>query len=114
MDKKEKKCIISESIDLSNGRFKDSEVDRLYDLATNSDEYVGKSKTRKRSFTSWSSEGKYTRDEETTYTIKGDNGRITIDEDYSYHDDAGQSGSYSISHSTAREIISLLGDIFGI
>lgn len=112
MNKKEKKSIISESIDLANGRFKDYEVDRLFDLASNSDEYIGKRITKKHSFTNWSSDGKYTRDEETTYTINSEDGKITIDEEYSYHDDDGQSGGYSSSHSTARQILSILSDIF--
>ena len=66
MNKKEKKNMISEHIDLANGRYKDDEVDTLYDLTTNQQKYSGQSKSVKNKFTSWSSDGKYTREEETT------------------------------------------------
>ena len=42
-EKNEKKRIISEYIDLGNGRYKDSEVDSLHELATEPDKYNGKS-----------------------------------------------------------------------
>lgn len=109
MSKKEKKQRISESIDLSNGRYKDEEVDSLYDLVTNSNSYIGKSKTKRERTVGWSSDGKYVRDEETTYTIREDDGRIRIDEDYRYEDDDGQSGESSLAHTTARAILGLLG-----
>ena len=110
-EKQEKKSFISAAIDLANGRFKDSEVDRLYDLVKNREEYNGASKTHKRSYDSFSSDGRFTRDEETTFTFLSDENGVRIEERYQYHDDDGQSGSSVREHKTARDILSLLGDI---
>lgn len=63
MDRKEKqakKSFISEAIDLANGRYKDEEVDSLYDLVENRSKYDGTARTYKHSFDSWCSDGKYT------------------------------------------------------
>lgn len=114
MNKKEKKQIISKSIDLANGKYKDEEVDRLYDMVTNPDSYIGKSKTMNRSSSGFSSDGKYSREEKRTYTINKENGKISVDFDYEYHDDDGDSGNYSSSFSTGREILSILRDVFDI
>ncbi|GHS89293.1 hypothetical protein AGMMS49957_12270 [Synergistales bacterium] len=112
MNKKEKKKIISEHIDLAKGRFKDDEVDTLYDLTTNQQKYSGQSKSVKNKFTSWSSDGKYTREEETTYTLKGDDDGVRIEENYKYHDDDGQREEHDTVHNTGRDIINLLKTIF--
>ena len=111
-DKRAKKSFISEFIDLGNGRYKDEEVDTLYDLAKNREKYDGQSRTLKGSYTSWSSDGKYTRDSETTYTLRGKEDRVRIEENYSYQDDDGQSGSFNRVYSTAREILPLLSKLF--
>lgn len=111
MDKKEKaakKDFIRNYINLGNGRFKDYEVDSLLDLAENREKYNGKSKTYKHSFDDWCSDGKYTRTETTSYTIKSDDDGIHIDEHYEYHDDDGQHGSYEKSYSTGRDLLNIL------
>ena len=112
-EKKEKKNYISKSIDLANGRYKDEEVNFLYKLAKNRSEYDGKAKTHKHSFTDWSSDGKYTRNEETTYTIRGDEKGVRIEEHYQYHDDDGQSGSCDRIFNTGREILNIIGKVLG-
>ena len=115
MDRKEKqakKSFISSAIDLANGRFKDNEIDTLYDLVENSSKYDGKSKTYKHSFDSWCSDGKYTRNEETTYTVRGDDRGVRIEESYQYHDDDGQTGGSDRVYSTGREILSILSKLF--
>ena len=112
MDKKEKKRIISAVIDLANGRYKDKEVDTLYDLVKNRDDYNGTSRTYKRSFDGWSSDGKYTREEETTYTVRSDEEGVRIEQHYEYRDDDGQTGSRDQIFDTGREILNALGKIF--
>lgn len=110
-EKREKKSAISAVIDLGNGRFKDHEVDTLYDLATRRDEYNGRSYTRKGSSNGWYSDGKYTRNYETTYTIRNDESGMRIDEHYEYHDDDGQTGSSDWSYRTGREILNNLDKV---
>ena len=115
MDRKEKKQMkerISDYLDLGNGRYKDDEVETLLDLTENREEYDGRSKTHRHSFTGWSSDGKYTRDEETTYTIRSDNDRVRIDEHYEYHDDDGQHGEYDRTYESGRDILNILREIF--
>jgi hypothetical protein len=106
-EKSEKKRVISEHIDLGNGRFKDGEVDSLHELATNREKYNGQSKTIRRKFDSFSSDGKYTREEETTYTFRGDDEGVRIEEKYQYHDDDGQTGGSETVHNTGRNILNL-------
>ncbi len=114
MDKKEKaakKDIIRNYIDLANGRFRDDEVDSLLDLVENRDKYDGKTKTYEHSFDSWCSDGKYTRDEKTSYTLNAADDGIHIDEHYEYHDDDGAHGSSDRVYSTGREILSMLDKV---
>ena len=111
-EKKEKKAIISEAIDLGNGRYKDEEVDTLLKLVNNRDEYSGKSRTHEKSEDGWYSGGKYTRNKETTYTFQSDEDGIRIDEHYEYHDDDGDSGGYDTSHRTGRAILNVLDMLF--
>ena len=73
--------------------------------------YAGKSKTINHSFTGWCSDGKYTRNESTKYTVKNGKKGISIIENYSYRDDDGQTGSNTIVHTTGRAILNLL-DMF--
>ena len=110
--KNAKKNIISEQINLGNGRYRDSEVNALHDIVVNRSEYIGKSKTVKNSYTGWSSDGKYTRQEETIYSIKGDDSSLYIEEKYNYHDDDGQSDGFEQNYSTGREILNLLEKFF--
>lgn len=116
MDKKEKqkkRSIIAEVLDLAGARLKDSEVDALFDIVSNPEAYDGKSRTIKNKFTSWCSDGKYTREEETVYTLFSNSDRVHIKKDYSYHDDDGQSGGNTLIVTTAREILGLLNIIIG-
>ena len=106
-EKSEKKRIISEYIDLGNGRYKDSEVDSLHELATEPDKYNGKSKTIRNKFDGVSSDGMYTREEETTYTLRGDKEGVRIEKKYQYHDDDGQRGENETVYNTGRDILNL-------
>lgn len=112
-EKNEKKSVISEHIDLGNGRYKDDEIDTLYKFSTNREKYNGQTKTIKHKFDSWSSDGKYTREEETTYTFKADDEGIRIEEKYQYHDDDGQRGSTDRVHNTGRDILNLFKSFLG-
>jgi len=111
-EKNEKKRAISKKIDLGSGRYKDDEVDTLHELATNHEKYNGKTKSIKNKFTDWSSDGKYTREEETTYTIKGDDEGVRIEKKYQYHDDDGQSGESETTYDKGRDIINLFKSLF--
>lgn len=111
-EKEEKKRIISRNVNLENGRYKDEEIDELYELVTNFEEHNGLTKSIKNEYTGWSSDGKYTREEETAFTIKEDSGVIQIEEVYKYHDDDGQSGSRKLVHNSGRDIITVLKSIF--
>ncbi len=106
-EKQEKKQNISQYVDLANGRYTDDEIDRLIDLVNNRNKYNGKSKTIKNSYDSWSSDGKYTRDEETTYIFQNKPDGICIKEDYQFFDDDGHSGKTETEHRSAREILKL-------
>ena len=102
-DKKTKREYISTHIDTSKARLKDDEVDFLCEFIDEYDEkYKGQSHTHRSSYDGWSSDGKYTRKEETTYTFSDD---IGIHEEYSYHDDDGQSGCQSRDIKDARGIL---------
>ena len=102
-DKKAKKDYISTHIDTSKARLKDDEVDFLCEFIDGYDEkYKGRTHTHKSSYDGWSSDGKYTRKEETTYTFGDD---IGIHEEYRYHDDDDQSGSRSRDIKDARGIL---------
>lgn len=107
MTKKELKEEISGYIDLAGGHFSDCEVERLYELVNNISSYEGMSHTRTNTFTSWCSDGKYTRYETWKYAIVKD-GNIYIHEEYNYSDDDGSEGGYEKEHTTAREILNLL------
>lgn len=113
MNKKEKKGIISKCLDLTNGRFKDEEVDTMFDIVSNPERYDGMTRTKRNVFTDWSSDGKYTREEETTFTIHADGDEVCIDEEYNYHDDDGQEGGYSRLHDNGRDFINTFKSIFG-
>lgn len=115
MDRKEKqskKGVISAFLDLGNGRYKDDEVSTLYDLVENRKEYDGQTRTYTSSYTDWSFDGKYTRDSETTYVLRGNDDSVSVEETYSYQDDDGQSGGYNRVYNTAREVLPLLKKLF--
>lgn len=66
---------------------------------------VGRSFATCKTVNSWCSDGKFTRDEEYTYTVCEDK---CIKVDYKYHDDDGQNGSESWYISDVREILPML------
>lgn len=102
-EKKEKKEHIGKHININNARLKDGEVNTLFDFVNNyDDDYKGKSKTKKRTYDGWSSDGKYTRQEEYTSTFTED---VGIHEEYRYYDDDGQSGGNSTHIKDARGIL---------
>lgn len=111
-EKDRKKEIIRKNIDLANGRFKDDEIDVLVDIVTNFNNYIGQKKIIKSSHSGISSEGKYIRNEETTYTIKKTDSNIGIEENYHYYDDDGQTGNYTKLHKTGRDIINIYEKFF--
>lgn len=110
--KLEKKNIISKKINLANGRYKDDEIDELYNFVTNPKSCATLPKTIKNSFTSFSSEGKYTRHEETTYDCKEDSSGIRLVKKYQYKDDDGQTGNNIVEINNGREILRILKSIF--
>ena len=112
MAKNDKRSLIGQFIDLASGRFHGYEYDTFEDLIRNRDKYNGKSETYKKRFTDWSSDGKYERTEERTFTFISDEEGLGIREDYSYHDDDGASGSSSKVYRTGREILRFLDKIF--
>ena len=74
-DKKAKRDYISTHIDTSKARLKDDEVDFLCEFIDGYDEkYKGRTHTHRSSYDGWSSDGKYTRKEETTYIFSDDIG----------------------------------------
>lgn len=107
-EKEEKKKFISKNINLANGRYKDSEIDFLHEISTNIDKYNGKTKAIKKEIRGWSSDGKFVRQEETTYSIKADGKGLYIEEKYKYQDDDGMCGDSSIEYRTGRKIIDIL------
>ena len=107
-EKAQKKSIIGEQIELGNGRFKDDEVNILYELVKNITNLNGKREERQSHTDSFSSEGKFHRDETWIYTLLQEAGKIFIKEEHSYKDDDGQAGDYIEEHTTARDILNVL------
>lgn len=111
MDKNEKnakKRIINKDIDLSNGRYKDSEIDTLYDIVTNFRDYAKYEIDKCHSHDGWSSDGKFTREEKNSYSFKKDDTGIYVHHEYAYEDDDGQTGGYDRKISTGRDILNIL------
>lgn len=110
MDRSEKKRLrdrIGEHLDVSSSRLTDDEATFLNDFIDDYDAYKGQSKTRQTSHDGWSSDGKYTRTENFTDTFTDD---IGIRQDYSYHDDDGQSGDSTTEIKDARGILNWFRD----
>jgi hypothetical protein len=108
MDRNEKKKLrehIGEHIDVSGTRLSDEDAQELGNFIDNYDNYRGRSTTRTKSFDSWSSDGKYTRDETFTETFTEE---VGIRLDYSYKDDDGKSGESSENIQDARGILNKL------
>lgn len=111
-EKQEKRAAIGDVMDIGNSRFKDDDVETLYDIASNRDDYSGQSQTVNRSFTDWCSDGKYTRDEADTYTFESDSDGIHINHHYECHDDDGYSRNWDVAVTSARDILNIAKDIF--
>lgn len=115
MDKKEKqrkRSRIAQTMDVTKTHLKDSEIDALFAIVSDPDAYDGKSKTVKKSHIGWCSDGKYTREEETTYTLLSDDDGVRIKEKYGYSDDDGQSGKSECTYTSARDILRILATFF--
>jgi len=113
-EKQSKRSMIAAALNLVGSHLKDSEVNTLFDIVSTPENYDGTSKTVEKSYTSWCSDGKYTRKESTIYTLFSDDDGVRIEEDYIYHDDDGQRGGNKVIHTSARAILRLLSDVFGI
>ena len=108
MSNNSKRNLIGKHIDIDGCRLKEEEANQLIKLIEDISSLVGKSRTHRRQFTDCSSDGKYTRTIETTYTVCNDHDRIYINENEEYWDDDGGSGHRSVKHTAAREILKLL------
>lgn len=106
MKRSEKKALrghIGEFLNVDHARMSDDEAQFLGNFIDSYDtDYRGNSTTKHDSFDGWSSDGRYTRNETTTYTFMDEPG---IREDYSYRDDDGQTGGYTREITDARGIL---------
>lgn len=92
-------------MNMANQRFKDDEIDRLNYLVENRDEFKGQFNEKRREFTDWSSEGKYTRNETTRETFVSDDNGIRVERKYKFVDDDGYSGGGEQTMNRARDIL---------
>ena len=106
MDRNEKKKLresIGERLDVRDARLSDDDALFLAGFLENyDDKWKGQSGTRRSSSKGWSSDGRYTRTEDYTYTFTDD---VGIREDRRYHDDDGTSGEWSREIKNARAIL---------
>lgn len=108
MDAKEKKARkkkLSEYINLSNGRFKDHEIEELESIVENRDNLDGATQTYKSSYRSFDSEDTYRVIESDTYTFHGDDNGVWIDRDWERQWDDGQLDTSHSKYDTGREIL---------
>ncbi|MCR4607815.1 MAG: hypothetical protein K5771_08835 [Oscillospiraceae bacterium] len=111
-EKKEKKSFISQFIDLGTKWYNDEEIEDLFDLVSNKDDYDGQSREKRDTYTDWSSDGKYTRHSESLYKINNDEDKIRIDVESSYKDDDGQTGESKYSLRDGKEIVDIFRKVF--
>ncbi len=111
-EKQEKKRFINESIDLSNHRFKDQEVDDLHALVSNKEHYIGMSHSVTGNKLGWDHDGKYTYEYEDRFTVKNDEGRMYIENVYTRKFDDGQVQIYRDDIDNPREILSTINKYF--
>lgn len=112
--KEELRKYIDQSIDLAGVRLKDTEAEYLASICSRGDELNGLTREKSRRHVGWCSDGKYTRDECSVYTIVFDARGFRIEEHYECHDDDGYSDLSDVSHTGARDIMRLLNGVFGI
>ena len=112
-EKNEKKSIISQFIDLQNGRYSDDKIDLLYDLVQNRDKYNGKSKT-KRTLPQRIKHinGSFERTTETTHTFDVANNRIQIIKERTDYDDDKTWAPDRTFYYTAKDIIKNIYEVF--
>lgn len=108
MGSKDKRKKISERINLGNGRFKENELDTLLDIISNFGEYKNRDNTKRESYKTWSSDGKFTRTIERNFSFDEDDDGIFISERYNQKDDDGDESSSVIEHRLARDILNNL------
>ena len=110
-----KRTRIGQDIDLTGSRLREGEVDKLFDFVTRIGQYLGQSRTKQSSYTGPSSEGKFTRTETDTYTIARDALGIFIDHHHENYDDGGDgvNGVYDKRIDSAREVLRVMGEVFG-
>lgn len=116
MDRKEKnarKAKLSEHVNLSNGRFKDHEIEELEALVENRDNLDRTKKTYRSCYKTFDSKDTYRVVEEDTYTFCNDNGRIYIERNLKMHYDDEQINVYPEKYDTARDILSHVPKLFG-
>lgn len=99
---------------MGNSRLKEKEINALYDIVENPGKYDGAKRTIKQTKTDYSSDGKYTRKIEQTYTLRSDRDGVRIEEHYQHHDDDGDSYESDTVHDGARDLVGLLDTIFKI
>ena len=108
-EKTEKKKLISREIELGSSRLRDNEVEFLYQFVTQYDRFIGITETIESTHGGSSSDGKYTRRKEYTYSYEEN--RIDICVEESYHDYDGQSGEYpELIIDKARDVINWFRD----
>ena len=115
MDRKEKMGIkrnLKQFFEFGKDRFSDNEINILAYLAKHIGEFDGETKNVKYTKDDFDHDGKYTRYNDDTYRIQNENGRITVEEKGSYHDDDGTEKSWSRIISDAKEIVRIFEKYF--
>ena len=112
-EKNEKKSVISQFIDLQNGRYSDDEIDLLYNLAQNRNKYNGKSKS-KRSLPHRIKHinGSFDRITETTHTFIVQNDRILIVKERTDYDEDKTWAPDITVYNTAKDILKNIYEVF--
>lgn len=102
-EKAEKKRLIGRYIEVGSSRLRDNEVEFLYQFVTQYNKFIGITETIRSRHDGWSSDGKFTRWEDYTYSFGRNDVGICVEE--SYQDDDGQRGRQSEVIFNAREVI---------
>lgn len=108
IERSEKKKLIGRYIEVGSSRLRESEIEFLYQFVTQYDRFIGITETLKSRHDGWSSDGKYTRWKEYTYSFRRNEVGICVEE--SYRDDDGQGGRNSEVIYSAREVINWFRD----
>ena len=114
MNKKERALAreeIARGIDIENERYSEKDLTTLLEIVRNRVKYDGTSKTYKNRYRGNSSEGKYIREEEETYTIRNSEDGVRVITDYKYKDDDGLQGGGKNVYSKGRDILKYIKQI---